>query len=416
MRRRLLCGVLLLSLAGPTGTVRADDNTDLLDTLHANHTITDQQYARLKLLTETKEAKRGTRWPKIDGYLQIDAPLSVAHADVLGSRTDLRRFYVRLRDTIAPGWRYKATFGYFNGATYFVGGDVTYSGFKRLTVTGGYFKEPFSLSYLSSPKNLLLPERPLPVMALTPGKKIGVALSTHGERWSLSGGVFGGSYKHTAASPKGVAGRWGESVRGTITPWHSHDSFWEIGASYARRQADSDHTVAFGYLPESFTIGTKLAKTPQITGVSHFSTAGAETLLHAGAFALQSEYLVVNVARSDAPKLRLPGWYAQASWSITGEQRRFSRASSVLGGLTPEHTRFAGGRSAWEVAVRYSRLDLNDADVSGGFERNVTIGVNWYPEKPLKIMLDAIRVLPMLGGSHDGVSTTIVMLRMQAAY
>lgn len=66
--------------------------------------------------------------------------------------------------------------------------------------------------------------------------------------------------------------------------------------------------------------------------------------------------------------------------------------------------------------MRYSALDLNNADISGGFERNATVGVNWYPEMPLKLMLDAIRVLPVDGGSHAHTATTIVMLRLQAAY
>jgi len=417
-----LLGALLM-----TGAARASD-IDLLDTLHANHTITDAQYARLKQQAETKAAGgkkgpakphgdsfAGLHLPNIDGYLQVDVPLSVGSDSRLGSRTDLRRFYVHLYDTIAPGWSYTTTFGYFNGATYFVGGDVTYSGFKRLAITGGYFKEPFSLSYLTSPKNLLFAERPLPVMALDPGKKIGVALRTHGARWSLSGGVFGGGYDQTASSPKS-AGRWGESVRATITPWYSHRGLWEFGASYAWREADSDHSATFGYLPESFTVGTKLANTPPITDVSWFSTADAETLLHAGPFALQGEYLLTHVDRDGAAALTLPGWYAQASWSITGEQRHFSPATGTLGGLTPAHTISAGGWGAWEVAVRYSALDLNNADISGGFERNATVGVNWYPETPLKLMLDAIRVLPVDGGSHAHTATTIVMLRLQAAY
>ncbi len=408
------CACVLAAILS-AGTVRAaEKEPDLLDALHADRAITDSQYAQLKQ-AQRKEAERARR-PAIDGYIQFDAPLSVTHDDVLGSRTNLRRFYVRLRDTIAPGWRYSTTFGYFNGATYFVHGTVTYTGFKRLAVTGGYFKEPFSLSYLTSPANLLLPERPLPVMALDPGKHIGAALTTHGERWTLSGGLFGGNYKQTAAAPQGAAGRWGASVRGTLTPWYSHDGFWEIGASIARRRADTDHTVAFGYLPESFTIGTKLAATPAITGVSHFSRLGVETLVHAGAFAVQGEYLQARVVRPGAATLRLPGWYAQASWSLTGEQRAFSPAKGVLGGLVPAHPVSAGGRGAWEIAARYSALDLNDAALRGGSERNVTLGVNWYPERPLKIMLDAIRVLPVHGGSHAGVSTTIVMLRLQAAY
>ncbi|MBX6421877.1 MAG: hypothetical protein IRZ06_12850 [Nevskia sp.] len=393
------------------GSAQAAEAPDLLDTLHANRVLSDAQYEALK-----QQRTATPHWPGIDGYIQFDAPLAVGNDTRLGSRTNLRRFYVHVHDGIAPGWSYTTTFGYFDGKPYFTDGSVTYAGFGGLAVTGGYFKEPFSLSYLTSPKDLLFPERPLPVMALVPGKKIGLQLATHGARWSLAAGVFGGAYDQTADAAPGVAGRWGESLRATITPWLRPAGLWEVGASYAWREADSDHKLSFGYLPESFTVGTKLANTPTITGVSWFSTAGVETRLQVGAFSLQSEYLMAHVERDGAPALSLPGWYAEASWSLTGESRRYDPTTGTVGGLTPRRTLSAGGAGAWELAARYSALDLNSGGVSGGFERNASAGVNWYPEKPLKFMLDAIRVLPVRGGIDAGVASTIVMLRLQAAY
>jgi len=436
-----LCGWVLLLVVTllASGAAQADGNIDLLDTLHNNHVITDAQYAQLKkkeqspsaesrpasapatasAQPQSSEAISGWRHlPQIDGYGQFDLPLSVGDAGKLGSRTVLRRFYVHIHDKIAPDWSYTTTFGYYNGAPYFASGDMTYSGLKlggrRLAITGGYFKEPFSLSYLTSPANLLFPERPLVVMALVPNKKIGVQLATHGARWTVAGGVFGGGYNQTA--DPGVEGRWGESLRATVTPWLGHDSLWEVGASFAWREADSNHVETFGYQPESLVVGTRLANAAGIAHVSWFSTTGAETLAQAGPFALQAEYLLTHVGREGAAQLTFPGWYAQASWSLTGEKRHFSPSKGTMGGLVPQHTISSGGWGSWELAARYSALDLNDADVSGGFERNVSFGINWYPEKPLKFMLDAIRVLPVHGGSNPQQSTTIVMMRLQAAY
>jgi phosphate-selective porin OprO/OprP len=33
---------------------------------------------------------------------------------------------------------------------------------------------------------------------------------------------------------------------------------------------------------------------------------------------------------------------------------------------------------AWEIAARYSTLDLQDQEILGGSESNVTIGLNWW--------------------------------------
>ena len=57
-----------------------------------------------------------------------------------------------------------------------------------------------------------------------------------------------------------------------------------------------------------------------------------------------------------------------------------------------------GGWGAWEVAARYSDLNLNDnagllagatpaGGIRGGEQRIATFGFNWYPNPVLKFML-----------------------------
>jgi phosphate-selective porin OprO/OprP len=46
------------------------------------------------------------------------------------------------------------------------------------------------------------------------------------------------------------------------------------------------------------------------------------------------------------------------------------------------------GPGAWEVAVRYSHLDLNSGGINGGIEDGVTLGLNWYLNTNLKIQFD----------------------------
>ena len=44
-----------------------------------------------------------------------------------------------------------------------------------------------------------------------------------------------------------------------------------------------------------------------------------------------------------------------------------------------------GGRSAWQVGVRFSYLDLTNKAIDGGQVADMTVGLNWFLNPNLKI-------------------------------
>lgn len=123
---------------------------------------------------------------------------------------------------------------------------------------------------------------------------------------------------------------------------------------------------------------------------------GAEAAWVDGPFSLQAEYVASLVSDPTDGGLTgddawFHGYYIQASYFLTGEHRvydrhhgRFARVIPHTSAWTIDPTshahqpRVSWGSGAWEVAARYSRVNLNDADIRGGRLSDVTLGVNWY--------------------------------------
>jgi len=98
---------------------------------------------------------------------------------------------------------------------------------------------------------------------------------------------------------------------------------------------------------------------------------------------VQGEYLTADADPKGKPSYSADGYYVQGSWVLTGESRPYSKGT--IGNVRPVHD-----YGAFEVAVRYSSVDLNDGPVYGGKEDDWTIGANWYLGQHFKLQANYI--------------------------
>ncbi len=76
-----------------------------------------------------------------------------------------------------------------------------------------------------------------------------------------------------------------------------------------------------------------------------------------------------------------------AGWMITGEAPSYSSRGGTLGKVRPRAPLSKGGVGAFEVALRYQRLDNTDAP-SGGKGQEASVGLNWRVEEWMRLMVN----------------------------
>ena len=131
------------------------------------------------------------------------------------------------------------------------------------------------------------------------------------------------------------------------------------------------------------------------------------------------------------------GWYVEGSWIITGETKAYSPAAinNEVGGFNapvPSRPFSLSGDSwgAFELVARYSNTDLNWhtnqaastsqlAGVLGGQEQVIALGLNWYLNRNVRIMIDDNIIKVKKGTAaipnRDGQDINVIGVRLQFA-
>ena len=107
------------------------------------------------------------------------------------------------------------------------------------------------------------------------------------------------------------------------------------------------------------------------------------------------------------------GFYAFASYFLTGEHRPYSTSSGTFAGIKPKQNFLdgKGGLGAWEIAARYSQLDLNDEGIDGGKLGDFTFGLNWYLNPNYRVTFNYV-----FADLKDVGDTHILGMRFQVAF
>jgi phosphate-selective porin OprO and OprP len=334
----------------------------------------------------------------------------------LGDGANFRRARLGIEGKAFGDWNYNFLYD-FGGSGNEEAGRISaawveYAGFKYARVRIGAFSAPSGIEEATSTNGSLFPERASPselVRSIASGDgRTAIGVFGNGERWNYSAAITGNVVgTQTFDEQLAFVGRV------TYLPYKTLDSLLHVGVNTTQviepaatgpdiAPAGAATTVRFRDRPELRVDLTRLVDTGNIDaeGVSVY---GLELAAQHKAFSAQAEYYQINVERRTSPLAdpEFSGWYVQGAWTLSGQPRRYNIASATFDPPRSEKpfNRRTGDWGVWELAARYSSLDLNYLEggagtapvagaVRGGEQKIITLGLTWYPNAVVRFQAD----------------------------
>lgn len=353
-------------------------------------------------------AGKGFPTVAITGFFQADA--LYFHQDTLNTAivtdaqdvADFRRARLAAKGKVADNVDYFMEYDFaFPGRPSFM--DV-YADFADLAPVGrlrvGQWRQPFGMDAQTSVKELMFLERALP-FALVPFRQIGIGLydtaMDQQMTWAVSGYRFPTDVFGNANGDSG----YGFTTRETVLLYDGGcDRTLHAGAAYTYNRPSNAATrlrstpeVGFTQLdftttnfPVPFFVDTNAIATDSYQ-IYNLELAGTR-----GPLFFQSEYYGANLDPVAGGGLDFNGAYAQVAYCLTGESHAYNKAAGVYGRIIPHRNYGHCGVGAWEIAARWSYLDLTDGAVTGGEITDYTLGLNWYLNRYTKFQFNYIHV------------------------
>lgn len=333
--------------------------------------------------------------------------------------SEIRRARIFIGGTIYDDFEFKAQYDFDHDV---VSTNDLWISAKNVPVLGtikfGHFKEPFGLERLTSSKDDSFAEEAV-ASALGISRNLGVQVSNSAFDQRLAWAV--GVFEETLNLDTRTEGNEGISITGRISGLpllnEKGDRYLHLGLSASHRninefakasraETHASNVLAIVSFPETDTVNLLGSEIAYTRGPLHLSGEFNLAFIHS------------DRGYDDAD---LSGFYAQAGYFLTGEHRRYKMGSGFFDKVIPKNNftwKEGGGKGAWEVVTRYSHLDLEDNMYTGGELNDISLGLNWYLNPNMRVILNYVHAElddGLLGpGKSD--TTDAVVSRIQVTW
>ena len=321
----------------------------------------------------------------------------------IGSGASIRRARFAIKAQLSKDWYAEFDTDWTSGTPEIKDAILAFTGLKDWEFKAGNFKENFSIQRNTTSRYLMFMERAM-ITGLAPSRHLGFNVKYSHPLFWASAGVFGPELKSSEEmttmedNNKDYGRDEGLSYTGKVVlrPLYKRENAsLHIGAAVSYREPKLTGTDGYAVARYSTRNSTNINRkkyldTDDITGLDHELAWTAEVAGHYNALRYEAAYIArgafldKNLNKEGLDKTQwADGWYVQASYLLFGGKQSYDANGAKYSRTTSDRK--------WgnlEVAFRYEYADFNTADYKGGSGEAYTIGINYYPIKNVKLMLN----------------------------
>ncbi len=352
-----------------------------------NTTVKDD--VKITMSPSPKITKSDFSWQPF-GRLHLDAAHFFDDKTDHPSGAEFRRARLGMKGKVSKDFGYKIQLDFANEGVAFKDVYLNYTGIDGLEIRAGNHKPAFGMENMTSANDITFIERSAVSSAFETSQIIGLGGFAGGDNWSFGAGIYNDDAGTQSTSDEARS----TSARLTFAPVADENNTLHFGLAGSYREPDqANDTFDFDARAENALQSTDSVSAVLTTSESA-ALYGVELAGVLGPFSAQGEYFHAKIDNNAGRNPRFNGGYVQASWILTGERRPYIGKAGKFGRIVPKNPLdpSKGHWGAWELAARYSTIDLTDASVSGGEMDNYTAGLNWYINKNIRLMGNYIAV------------------------